>query len=72
MSQHEQSGTAGPKLPPGIEPRLLSFDVYGTLINTPPSNLEVFRSILVEIFGHQSGPGDLWRVLGTAQHLPLF
>ena len=48
MSQHEQSGTAGPKLPPGIEPRLLSFDVYGTLINTPPSNLEVFRSILVE------------------------
>ena len=37
-----------PKLPVGIEPRMLSFDVYGTLINTPPSNLQAFRSILYE------------------------
>ena len=37
-----------PKLPIGIEPRMLSFDVYGTLINTPPENLQAFRSILHE------------------------
>ena len=27
---------------------MVSFDVYGTLINTPPSNLQAFRSILLE------------------------
>src|SRR6516165_3345902 len=37
-----------PKLPMGIEPRMLSFDVYGTLINTPPANLQALRSILHE------------------------
>ena len=37
-----------PKLPMGIEPRMLSFDVYGTLINTTPANLQAFRSILHE------------------------
>jgi len=26
--------------------KLLSFDVYGTLVNTPPTNAKVFRSIL--------------------------
>ncbi len=26
--------------------RVLSFDVYGTLVNTPPTNAKVFRSIL--------------------------
>ncbi|WP_213990385.1 HAD hydrolase-like protein [Sodalis sp. dw_96] len=36
----------GPQLPDGFEPRLLSFDVYGTLINTPPANLGAFRAIL--------------------------
>jgi 2-haloalkanoic acid dehalogenase type II len=33
---------------------MLSFDVYGTLVNTPPANLEVFRTILVD-----SGRSDL-------------
>ena len=28
-----------PKLPEGFDPRMLSFDVYGTLVNTPPANL---------------------------------
>ncbi len=37
-----------PRLPSGFEPRLLSFDVYGTLVNTPPANLRAFRSILGE------------------------
>jgi len=26
--------------------KLLSFDVYGTLINTPPTNVKAFRLIL--------------------------
>jgi 2-haloacid dehalogenase len=36
------------RLPVNIEPRMLSFDVYGTLVNTPPANLDVFRTILVD------------------------
>ncbi len=48
MSIGTNPGTPKPKLPVGIEPRILSFDVYGTLINTPPSNLHVFQSILLE------------------------
>jgi len=63
MSRHERSQTARPKLPPGVDPRLLSFDVYGTLINTPPSNLEVFRSILVEASATNLDPetfGAFW------------
>lgn len=39
---------AKPKLPEGFEPRMLSFDVYGTLINTPPANLGAFRAILAD------------------------
>lgn len=27
---------------------MLSFDVYGTLVNTPPANLDAFRAILVD------------------------
>jgi 2-haloalkanoic acid dehalogenase type II len=27
---------------------MLSFDVYGTLVNTPPANLDAFRTILVD------------------------
>jgi hypothetical protein len=27
---------------------MLSFDVYGTLVNTPPANLGVFRAILAD------------------------
>jgi 2-haloacid dehalogenase len=37
-----------PKLPEGFKPRLLSFDVFGTLVNTPPANARVFQSILGE------------------------
>jgi hypothetical protein len=28
--------------------KLLSFDVYGTLVNTPPTNAKAFRIILEE------------------------
>jgi 2-haloacid dehalogenase len=37
-----------PKLPDGFEPRMLSFDVYGTLVNTPPANLGAFQAILAD------------------------
>ncbi|MBV9054134.1 MAG: HAD hydrolase-like protein [Hyphomicrobiales bacterium] len=37
-----------PKLPDGFAPRMLSFDVYGTLVNTPPANLGAFRAILAD------------------------
>jgi 2-haloacid dehalogenase len=37
-----------PRLPSNFEPRMLSFDVYGTLVNTPPANLGAFRTILVD------------------------
>ena len=36
------------KLPANFEPRMVSFDVYGTLVNTPPANLDAFRTILVD------------------------
>lgn len=36
------------KLPDGFKPRLLSFDVFGTLVNTPPANLGAFTAILAE------------------------
>jgi len=48
MSIGTRQHASKPKLPMGIEPRMLSFDVYGTLINTPPANLQAFRSILHE------------------------
>lgn len=50
MSPAEQSRPAEAVLPLGVEPSMLSFDVYGTLINTPPSNLQAFRSILLDAF----------------------
>jgi len=37
-----------PKLRDGFAPRMLSFDVYGTLVNTPPANLGAFRAILAD------------------------
>jgi len=37
-----------PKLPEGFKPRMLSFDVFGTLVNTPPANARVFQGILGE------------------------
>lgn len=36
------------RLPEGFAPRLLSFDVYGTLIDTPPANAAAFGAILAE------------------------
>lgn len=40
--------SAKPKLPDGFNPRMVSFDVYGTLVNTPPANLRAFQSILAD------------------------
>jgi 2-haloacid dehalogenase len=37
-----------PTRPANFEPRMLSFDVYGTLVNTPPANLHAFRAILAD------------------------
>jgi 2-haloacid dehalogenase len=37
-----------PKLPDSFRPRMLSFDVYGTLVNTPPANARAFQSILAD------------------------
>jgi len=37
-----------PKLPNGFDPRMLSFDVYGTLVDTPPANVRAFQSILAD------------------------
>jgi 2-haloacid dehalogenase len=37
-----------PRLPDGFDPRMLSFDVYGTLINTPPANARAFQAILAD------------------------
>ena len=34
------------RLPDNFKPLMVSFDVYGTLINTPPANLHAFRTIL--------------------------
>jgi 2-haloacid dehalogenase len=48
MSVSPQAHSIEPKLPPGVRPRMLSFDVYGTLVNTPPANLTAFQSILAE------------------------
>ncbi len=48
MSISTPQPQAEPKLPNGFAPRLLSFDVYGTLVNTPPANHAVFRAILAD------------------------
>jgi len=48
------------KLPANFEPQILSFDVYGTLVNTPPANLEVFRSILVDAGRSDLDPGKFY------------
>ena len=37
-----------PKLPNGFAPSMVSFDVYGTLIDTPPANQAAFRAILAD------------------------
>jgi len=60
MSFEAQPQTAKLKLPVDIEPRMLSFDVYGTLVNTPPSNLQAFRSILLEASETNLDPMDVY------------
>ena len=37
-----------PKLPDGFQPRMLSFDVYGTLVNRLPASLGAFQGILAD------------------------
>lgn len=46
MSVPPPTSPAGPRLPDGFHPRMLSFDMYGTLVNTPPANLRAFQAIL--------------------------
>ena len=46
MSTSMSKSPAEPGLPNGFRPRMLSFDVYGTLVNTPPASLVAFRTIL--------------------------
>jgi 2-haloalkanoic acid dehalogenase type II len=43
-----QPPSTAAKLPEGFAPRMLSFDVFGTLVNTPPANLGAFRAILAD------------------------
>jgi 2-haloacid dehalogenase len=48
MSANLSHQAVEPKLPINFRPHMLSFDVYGTLINTPPANLHAFRTILAD------------------------
>ena len=43
--------------------KLLSFDVYGTLINTPPINVKAFRLIL-----EQAGASNHAHPVNTQEH----
>jgi hypothetical protein len=65
MSLEAQVQTAKLKLLASIEPQMLSFDVYGTLINTPPSNLQTFRSILLEASETNLDPISLYSLFST-------
>ena len=47
-------------LPDGFEPRMLSFDVFGTLVNTPPANLGAFRAILTDVGRPDLDPGEFY------------
>jgi hypothetical protein len=40
VSTSMSKSPAEPRLPNGFRPRMLSFDVYGTLVNTPPASLD--------------------------------
>jgi 2-haloacid dehalogenase len=46
-----------PKLPANFKPRILSFDVYGTLVNTPPASDHAFRAILADAGRPDLDPG---------------
>ena len=48
MSVSPPKQSIEPTLPANFEPRMLSFDVYGTLVNPPRMNLDAFRAILVD------------------------
>jgi 2-haloacid dehalogenase len=60
MSSGMPKPHAEPKLPDGFEPRMLSFDVYGTLVNTPPANLGVFQSILADAGRSDLDPSEFY------------
>src|SRR5215471_12738349 len=51
--------------------KLLSFDVYGTLINTPPINVKAFRLILEQAGASNIDALAFISVLGKPQHRPL-
>ena len=43
-----------------MEPELLSFDVFGTLIDTPAGTAAAFRSILADAGAGHVDPGPFW------------
>jgi hypothetical protein len=51
--------------------KLLSFDVYGTLVNTPPANAKAFRAILKDAGATNIDPVafyDFWESRNIAQY----
>jgi 2-haloacid dehalogenase len=72
MSFNAQPQTGEHKLPAGIEPRMLSFDIYGTLINTAPSNFKAFESILCDCSAENIDPMEFysfWEQRNVAHYL---
>jgi hypothetical protein len=51
--------------------KLLSFDVYGTLMDTPPTNAKAFRVILEEAGRIRRQSNAVLSVLGGEKHCPL-
>lgn len=49
-----------PKLAPNFKPHMLSFDVYGTLVNTPPANLKAFQAILADAGRSELDPREFY------------
>ena len=48
------------KPPTDFEPYMLSFDVYGTLVNTPPANLTAFQAILADAWRPDLDPNEFY------------
>jgi FMN phosphatase YigB (HAD superfamily) len=54
---------------------MLSFDVYGTLVNTPPANLDAFRTILVDAGRSDLDPNafySFWEQRNIAHYYELY
>ena len=49
-----------PTLPTNFTPNMVSFDDYGTLVNTPPVNLHAFRAILSDAGRMDLDPGTFY------------